>query len=176
MPVLLKRLALAFAVALPFALTPTAATAQARTDTETIRSWDEAVKTAGGEEVHRVEIAFDYAQGVTLRRTYDASGALLFTEEMSRQPRPSDAELAESAAIIAADAELAPLLSASGATIEGGFLYHVDDFEKPLEACGPGTRCLQFDLVAPNHVESVRFVVVDLATRRVVEHNLFPGL
>lgn len=176
MSVLLKRLALALAVALPFALTPTDAAAQTRTDTETIRSWDESVKTERGEEVRHVEIAFDYAKGVTLRRTYDAGGALLATEALSRQPRPSDAELAESAAIIAADDVLAPLLAASEATIEGGFLYHVDDFEQPLEACGPGSRCLQFDLVAPNHVESVRFVVVDLATRRVVEHDLFPGL
>lgn len=176
MPVLLKRLVLALAVALPFALTATDATAQARTDTETIRSWEEPVKTANGEEVRHVEIAFDYAKGVTLRRTYDASGALVGAEEIGRQPRPSDAELAESAAIIAADAELAPLLAASDATIEGGFLYHVDDFEQPLAACGPGSRCLQFDLVAPDHVESVRFVVVDLATRRVVEHDLFPGL
>ena len=172
-----QRLALGLAaVLLLFTGTAPDAAAQARTDTETIRTWDEPVKVGDREETRRVEVAFDYAQGVTLRRTYDASGALLGTEEISRQPRPSDAELAESAAIIEADAELAPLLAASGAAIEGGFLYNTEDFEKPLAACGPGARCLQFDLVAPSHTESVRFVVVDLATRRVVEHDLFPHL
>lgn len=152
--------------------------AQARTDTELIRAWEEPVKTdaLGTTEARRVELAFDYAQGATLRRTYDAAGALLRTETVEGQPQPSPAERAEARGIIAADAELAPLLAASNATIEGGFTYSAEGFERPLAACGPGARCLQFDLVAPSRTESVRFVVVDLATRRVVERDLFPDL
>ena len=171
----MKPLALALA-ALALLATAPDALAQARTDAPVIRSWEEPVKANGLTETRRVEVAFDYAQGVTLRRTYDDSGTLLRTDELARQPRPSDAEIAESAAIIEADAVLAPLLAESQANVEGGFLYNTEDFEKPLAACGPGARCLQFDLVAPSRTESVRFVVVDLATRRVVEHDLFPHL
>lgn len=180
------RLALGLAAALLLALAVPEATAQARTDTQVIRSWEEPVKTADGEETRRVEIAFDYAQGTPVRRTYDTAGSLLATEAIAAQPQPSEAEIAEAEAIIEADAELAPLLAESGATIEGGFTYNPEDFEredfahegfkKALAACGPSVRCLQFDLVAPSRTESVRFVVVDLATRRVVEHDLFPHL
>ena len=172
----MKRIALALAVTALLAAAPTDAAAQNRTDTQTIRTWEEPVKIGGGTEIHRVELAFDYAQGVTLRRTFDAAGSLLRTEALTAQPRPSDDEIAEATALIAADAELAPLLAASGATIEGGFVYHQADFAAPLAACGPGARCLQFDLVAPSRLESVRFVVVDLATRQVVERDLFPNL
>jgi hypothetical protein len=174
MPTAPRLLGLAAVVLL--AVAPQETHAQARTDTQAIRAWEESVKTEGRVETHRVEVAFDYAEGVTVRRTYDATGTLLRVTEIEGQPQPSPAEVAEATAIIAADAELAPLLAESGATIEGGFTYSGEGFDEPLTACGPGTRCLQFDLVAPSRRESVRFVVVDLATRQVVERDLFPDL
>ena len=176
MPPTFHRLALGLAAALLLTLAASEAPAQARTDTQIIRSWEEPVKTDRGEEIRRVEVAFDYAQGTPVRRTYDADGRLLTTEATDEMPQPSEAEIAEAASIIEADAELAPLLAESGATIEGGFTYLQEDFKEPLAACGPGARCLQLDLVAPSRTESVRFVVVDLATRQVVEHDLFPHL
>jgi hypothetical protein len=172
----MKLLGLASLLFALLAAMPPEALAQARTDTQVIRSWEEPVKADGRVEARRVEVAFDYAAGVTVRRTYDASGFLLRVEEVEGQPQPSPAEVAEAQAIVAADAELAPLLAASGATVEGGFTYSAEGFDEPLAACGPGTRCLQFDLVAPSRMESVRFVVVDLATRQVVERDLFPDL
>lgn len=173
----MKTLTLALAACTLLALLPADAHAQeARTDTEVIRSWQEPVKLDGRTETRRVEVAFDYAQGATLRRTYDATGALVRTETVDGQPQPSEAEIAEATAIIEADPELAPLLARSRATIEGGFTYSAEGFDQPLAECSPSTRCLQFDLVAPSRTESVRFVVVDLATRRVVERDLFPDL
>lgn len=162
-----------------------AAQVERRTDAPLIHTWDEPVKTGSARaESRHVDIVFDYARGAALERTYDASGALLSEREIA-PPTPSDEEVAEAIAIIEADAELAPLIEASGAAVEGGFLYLPEDFvgvegtvdfKKPLKACERGARCLQFDLVGPDRETSVRFVVVDLATRRVVEHDLFPHL
>jgi hypothetical protein len=177
MPDRIKPLALLIAAGALLALLPADARAQeARTDTQVIRSWQEPVKLDGRTEARRVEVAFDYAEGVTLRRTYDMSGALLRTEQVGGQPQPSEAEIAEATALITADAELSGLIAQSGATVEGGFTYSPEGFERPLADCGSGARCLQFDLIAPSRVESVRFVVVDLATRRIVERDLFPNL
>jgi len=173
----MKSLTLALAACALLAVLPADASAQeARTDTEVIRSWQDSVKLDGRTETRRVEVAFDYAQGVTLRRTYDATGALLRTETVDGQPQPSEAEIADATAIITSDDELSALIEQSGATVEGGFIYSAEGFERPLAACGPGARCLQFDLIAPSKLESVRFVVVDLATRQIVERDLFPNL
>jgi hypothetical protein len=167
---------LALAAFALFAGAPTDAAAQARTDTQVIRSWEMPVKADGLTQTRRVEVAFDYARGVTLRRTYDAAGGLLRTETVDGQPQPSPAEIAEATAIIKADAELGALIDQTDATVEGGFVYSPEGFDRPLAACGPGARCLQFDLIGPAKLESVRFVVVDLATREVVERDLFPDL
>jgi len=173
----MKRLALALAACTLFALLPMDARAQeARTDTHVIRSWQDTVKLDGRTETRRVEVAFDYAQGVTLRRTYGATGALLSSEPVDGQPQPSAAEIAEATALILADAELSALVEQSGATVEGGFTYSPEGFDRPLADCEGGARCLQFDLISPSRMESVRFVVVDLAKRVIVERDLFPNL
>ncbi len=172
----MKRLMLVLAVAALCAAAPTDALAQAQS-ARVLNSWTESVKLPDGTEAtHRVDLTYDYASGVTLRRTYDEAGTLLDTERVDAQPRPTSDETAEAAAIIAADPELGSLLVTSGATIEGGFLYSGEDFEAPLAACASGARCLQFDLITPSRIESVRFVVVDLVTRQVVERDLFPDL
>lgn len=169
-------LLLALAALALLAVAPADAVAQARTDTQVIRSWEEPVKSDGLTATRRVEVAFDYAQGVTLRRTYDAAGTLLRTQTVEGQPQPSPAEIAEATAIITADAELGALIEQTDATVAGGFTYSPEGFDRPIAACGPGARCLQFDLIPPSKLESVRFVVVDLATREIVERDLFPDL
>ncbi|MDX1530318.1 MAG: hypothetical protein R3362_02210 [Rhodothermales bacterium] len=138
----------------------------------TIRSWEAPVKVDGRTEMHRVEMAFDYDRGVTIRRVYGPGGDLLEEREVAGQPAPNAEELAAARDLVAADPVLSDLLADTGATIEGGFLYNGDT----VPACGPTSRCLQFDLIGPSRAESVRFVVVDLTTGEVVERDLHPGL
>ncbi len=168
----MNRLTLVLAVAALCAAAPTDAVAQ-EPSSRVLNSWAEPVKLPDGTETtYRYEVSFDYATGVTLRRAYDASGALLETIEMTQQPGPTPDEIEEAKAIIWQDAALSGELSRASATIEGGFLLYADHHPD----CAAPARCLQFDLMPPSKTESLRFVVVDLSKRAVVERDLFPDL
>ena len=167
----MKRLSLLLAVVALFAVAPDAVAQEP--SARVLSTWDDPVKLADGTEtVYRYEVSFDYTTGVTLRRAYDASGALVETVELSQQPGPTPEEIAEAKALIQQDAELSSALVQSDATIEGGFILFADQHP----ACAAPARCLQFDLMPPSKIESVRFVVVDLSKRAIVERDLFPDL
>ncbi|WP_457653083.1 hypothetical protein [Rhodocaloribacter sp.] len=144
--------------------------AWAQGNTRVLKSWSEPVKVDGQELVYRVEIVFDYDAGEARQYVYDASGALLSQEAVTKLPRPTGEELAEAYALVLADAELGALFRENDAVLDGGFVLREDS-----GPCGPGTRCLQIEILAPERTRSLRFVAVDLVSRRILHRNLYPG-
>ena len=172
MSTLLKPLALGLAaLALGLMLAPSAS-AQDRAP-RLLNTWEDPVKLPDGSEtVYRYEVTYDYDTGVALRTAYDTFGNTVEVKEMAQAPAPSAEEIAEAMAIVQGDAELSALAAARNATVDGGFLLYGDQ----IEACAAPARCLQFDIMGPDKIESVRFVVVDLRTGQIVERDLFPDL
>jgi len=123
-----------------------------------LRSWTDTVKVEGGELPRRVDILFDYTQGVALERSYDGSGRLTEERRLAGAPQPSAEEIAEAYGIVAADPQLGRILERTQAVLEGGFLLQ----EGEGQPCGPRTRCLQVQLLGPTRFGLVRWVVVDL--------------
>jgi len=138
--------------------------------TRVLKSWSEPVKVDGQELVYRVEIVFDYDAGEARQYVYDAAGTLIEQEAVTKLPRPTAEELAEAHTLVLADDELGALFRENKAVLDGGFVLRED--EGP---CGPGTRCLQIEILAPERTRSLRFVAVDLVSRQIVHRNLYPG-
>jgi hypothetical protein len=57
------------------------------------------------------------------------------------------------------------------AELEGGFLTE----EKRGMACGPGTRCVLLQLVAPRHAGLIRWTAVDLVKQRIAYLTFVPS-
>ena len=172
MPDRMKLFSLALAVLTLLAAAPSDAVAQEHR-VRVLSAWDDPVKLADGTEtVYRYEVTHNYDTGETVRRAYDASGTLVETLEMTTPPAPTPEEIEEAKAIIAADEALSDAIARTNATVDGGFLLYADQHP----ACVAPARCLQFDLIPPSKLESVRFVVVDLGSRQIVERDLFPDL
>jgi hypothetical protein len=129
--------------------------------TRVLRSWPEDV-TVGGKVVSgRIDIVYDYDRGVATWLTLDDQGKVVQAKEMAPGhgvPRPTDEEIAEAKDIVRADIRLERILRATKATMEGGFLLD----EAPGKACGPGSRCIQIQMVSADGYGLVRWVVVDL--------------
>jgi hypothetical protein len=136
-----------------------------------LRSWTDTVKVGDGEFPRRVDILFDYAQGVALERSYDASGRLTGQRRLESAPQPSEEEVAEAYGIVAADPELGRIAERTQAVLEGGFLLQ----EGEGHACGPRTRCVQVQLLGPTRLGLVRSVVVDLVKRAIVYPTYTPS-
>src|SRR5260221_1301525 len=87
-----------------------------------LRSWTDSIKLDGGGELpRRVDILFDYTQGVALERSYDGSGRLTAERRLDSAPRPSVEEIADAYGIVRADPELGRILDGTQAVLEGGF-------------------------------------------------------
>ena len=159
------RLFLLGALALVTAL-PTSAQSADRV----VHQYTDAVKTDAGVQTRQVEIVVDRETGGSFEVVRDASGEVLLRRPL--QPTsPSEAEVDEARAIIAADAELSALMRARPAHIDGGYIL----VEAEGAACGPGSRCLHMDLLNDqNRRERIRFVVVDLVSRSVVYRDFDP--
>ena len=167
----MKRFMFVLAIAAVCAMAPEAVAQEQ--SSRVLSTYMDPVKLADGTEtVYRYEVSFDYETGVTLRRAYDASGALVETVELSQQPAPTPEEITKAKSIIMEDAAISTEMARESATIEGGFLLYADQHP----ACVAPARCLQFDIMPPSKIESVRFVVVDLSKGTIVERDLFPDL
>jgi hypothetical protein len=130
-----------------------------------LRSWQETIKAAAGREyVRRVELVFDYRNGVAREDYYTLEGKLAGSREIRQnQPSPSPEEIAEAKNLILSDRELARIVERRAAVLEGGFLLE----ENRGLPCGPGSRCLQIQLLSPDRSGLVRWTVVDLVSRRI---------
>lgn len=130
-----------------------------------LRTWDETVKGSGGREyVRKVELVFDYRKGLARENYYTAERRLYGTRDIKQgQPSPSQEEVAEAMGIVRADAEIGRIVTRKNAVLEGGFILE----EGRGRRCGPGTRCLQIQLLSPDRAGLVRWTVVDLVEREI---------
>jgi len=148
---------------------PARAQRQTRTVTRTVtresrpvrllRGWEETVKETGREYRRRVEVVFDYEKGVARQNYYSTDGLLYgFREIKQNMPAPSPEEIAEAQDLILRDPELSRIVARRSAVFEGGFILE----EGSGLPCGPGSRCLQIQLLTPDHSGLIRWTVVDL--------------
>ncbi len=171
----MRRIAPAFLV---LAAVVPAAVALAATVTRTsrpvrlLRTWEETIKAGGREFPRRVEVVFDYGLGVARENYYTLDGELTGSRKITQNmPRPSREELTEALAVVHADPELDRIASRRSAIFEGGFALE----EGRGERCGPGSRCVQIQLISPDRVGLIRWVVVDLVKRETVYRAYTPG-
>jgi hypothetical protein len=132
-----------------------------------LRSWESTDKVNGADVYRRMEVVFNYDSGVAQQRAYDAEGRLLSSRTVA-QPRPTREEMAEAVAIIEKDPKLGRIVQRAKPVYEGGFLLQ----EAKGYACGPGTRCLQVQLLTgADRLGLLRWVVVDLTRQAVAYAN-----
>jgi hypothetical protein len=130
-----------------------------------LRTWEETVKLPGGREYpRRVEVVFDYAQGVAFENSYRLDGLPLGSRKIAHGlPAPSPEEIAEAFEVIRTDRELERLFGRFHVVLEGGFVLE----EEKGRPCGPGARCLHVFLLSSDRAGLIRRVVVDLASQRL---------
>ena len=86
------------------------------------------------------------------------------------QPRPSPEEIAEAIDIARQDREVARLIAATNAALDGGFQV----FEAAGKPCGPASRCLKVQVLTPDRIGFIRNVVVDLVTQSIPYRTYMP--
>lgn len=137
-----------------------------------LRTWEENIKVGTRELPRRVEVVFDYGEGVARQNFYTLEGELVGSRKITQNmPRPSSEEMAEAVALVRADPELGRIASRRSAVFEGGFALE----EGRGERCGPGSRCLLVQLISPDRVGLIRWVAVDLVEREVAYRAYSPG-
>jgi hypothetical protein len=168
----LSRLRVGLALIVTCALAGTAMAADAKGKEESggrtrvLRSWPEDVKVGEKTVSGRIDIVYDYDRGVATWLTIDDKGKVVDSKEMAPGhgvPRPTPEEIAEAQDIVRADVKLERILRATKATMQGGFLLD----EAAGKACGPGSRCIQIQMVSADGYGLVRWVVVDLNKRQM---------
>jgi hypothetical protein len=137
-----------------------------------LRTWYDSVKTRGGEIQRRVDVVYDYHQAAAFERSYTLDGRLIWSRRIRvNPPQPTPEEIAEAKDIVRADPELSRVMTRFSAELDGGFLAE----EKRGGACGPGTRCVLVQVVAPNHAGLLRWTAVDLVRQRIAYPNFAPS-
>jgi hypothetical protein len=131
-----------------------------------LRSWDETVKAPNGREyVRRVAVVFDYGKGFAQERYSYGDDPRVYGRRNIKQsqPSPSPEEIAEAQDLVRQDPELGRIVARKNAVLEGGFILE----EGKRRRCGPGSRCLQIQLLSPDREGLVRWTVVDLVKREI---------
>ncbi len=137
---------------------------------------DEVKLPDGSSAVWHIVTTYDPASGETVRTITDASGAVVErTVRVGTLMAPSAAEVAAGEALVRADTDVARLIAAARQpVVQGGFIL----LREEGHPCGPGSRCLQYDVVDVNEsareVQRIRYVVVDLRTNRVISNDFDP--
>ena len=136
----------------------------------------DSVKTNDGSIASvRTTLRFDPAAGTYTHRIEDAEGRVL-SERVTTTTlaAPTAEEDAAARALITADPGVARRTrSASHAVrVEGGFPL----VREPGHPCGPGSRCLSYDVVeqTPDGPRRLRYVIVDLRRPHVVAADADP--
>jgi hypothetical protein len=178
-PLLFRRGLLALALVLLAAAAAAPAGAQGAAAAErTIRSWVDDVKLDDGTTARwTFAVTYDAATGQYARTARDASGAVVLREALPASLiSPNEEEVETARQIILDDPELAALYEGARAPqLSGGFVL----LREEGHPCGPGSRCLQFDLYDVDHaarrVTRLRYVVVDLRTGTLVSRDFDPS-
>lgn len=136
-----------------------------------LRRWQDVIKVDGVDVSRRVELAFDYQEGVARETAYDAAGRVLSTRVLEHQlPQPSREEIADAVAVMRSDALIGRIMSRTGAVPTGGFILR----EPAGHPCAERTRCLQILLLSPDQHGLIRRVVVDLTKGAVAYRAYVP--
>lgn len=140
--------------------------------TRVLRTWSDTVKEDGRDVARRVQIVFDYDDVVAFEVVFsEPDGRLLSTRKLEgAPPRPSPEEITEAFEIVRADAQLGEIVRRTGGILEGGFVL-----EGGMSPCGPGTRCLEVQILDRGRYAAIRKVVVDVVTQQIVVRALFPA-
>jgi len=137
-----------------------------------LRTWHDPVKTPRGDVWRRVDVVYDYGQAAAFERAYTLDGRPMWSRRIRvNPPQPSPEEIEEAKSIVRADAELSRVMARFNAELEGGFLAE----EKRGGACGPGTRCVLVQVVAPHHAGLIRWTAVDLVKQRIAYPVFVPS-
>jgi len=137
-----------------------------------LRTWYDDIKTRRGDLQRRVEIVYDYPRATAYERAYTLDGRMLWSRRIRvNPPQPTPEEIAEAKDIVRADPELSRVMTRFSAELEGGFLAE----EKRGRACGPGTRCVLVQVVAPHHAGLIRWTAVDLVQQRIAYSTFVPS-
>lgn len=148
--------------------------------TRVVKTWSEEIVQGGQRIPARVEIVFDYTAGVAIHRlvvkgaTADAPEQVVSSKTFEPGygvPRPSTEEIQEAMDIVRGDKEIAKVISATQAVLDGGFQI----FEPAGKPCGPGTRCLKVQLMTDNRLGFIRNVIVDLTRQAIVYSTWVPS-
>ena len=145
----------------------------------------EQVKTNNGAIAERRStLVYDPVAGEYVKTVYDTSGAVLDrTIRQNLMIGPSPAEAARAERLIRTDIELAEVIASAEhpVTVSGGFPL----VREAGHACGPGSRCLMYDIfeVIPpsskgerSSARRLRFVVVDLRTVQLFARDFDPAI
>ena len=129
----------------------------------------------GGRARVRTTVTYDPAAGEYVHLAETASGRVL-SRRVARSTvvGPTAAEEAAAQALVASHPALARVVggAAHPVTVRGGF-----PLVRERGACGPGSRCLLYDViehVAGAAVRRLRYVIVDLGALRVVDADADP--
>lgn len=157
---------------------PALAAAKAEHRVRVIRSWPEDVRVGNTTQPGRVEILFDYTAGVSIQRVVLLAKGNAPERELSSKtnlpghgdPRPSQEEIAEAFETVRADREIAKVMRVTNAILDGGFQI----FEPAGMPCGPGSRCIEVQLMTDNRLGFIRNVIVDLTKQAIVYRTYMP--
>lgn len=127
------------AVAVALAAAVGSGVASAADGVRVLRAWDEDVEIAGHATRGRVELVFDYEQGLAFEQIYDGEGQLVDRRPGPRIPTPSREEIDDAIAVVSADPAMGAVIEAHKAYVDGGFILD----ESAGKPCGPRSRCLQ---------------------------------
>jgi len=165
------------ALALLCGLLPVA-NAQNATSERVLRSWTDNVKLDdGSRSLWTFTTTYNTDTGEYARTITDESGALVErTTQTTSLARPTDDEIEMARAVIFADPDLSELYErADNPELSGGFVLQ----REAGHPCGPGSRCLQFDMfdvdVVARRVNRIRYVVVDVRDGTLVSKDFDPS-
>ena len=142
-----------------------------------LTAWNDVLTLADGTTTtNTVTITFDTMTGVYTRIVTNERGEVLDrSDDKGLFVGPTSDEIRQAREAILSHPEIAPLVDqALNPTLSGGFIL----VQEEGQMCGPGTRCLQFDLYdvndAAREVNRIRFVIVDARDFSVVDTDFDP--
>ena len=166
-----------FAIALTIAIAPVVE-AQNATGERVLRSWVDDVKLDDGSQaLWTITVTFNTDTGEYIRTVTDDKGTLIERQvQTASLIGPTDEEIEMARAIILNDPDLSELYErADNPELSGGFVLQ----REAGHPCGPGSRCLQFDMfdvdVVARRVNRIRYVVVDVRDGTLVSKDFDPS-
>ena len=166
-----------FVIALTIAIAPVVE-AQNATGQRVLRSWVDDVKLDDGSQaLWTFTVTFNTNTGEYVRTVTDDNGALVERlVQTTSLSGPTEEEIEMARAIILDDPDLSELYErAANPGLSGGFILQ----REAGHPCGPGSRCLQFDMfdvdVATRRVNRIRYVVVDVRYGTLVSRDFDPS-